>query len=334
MEFIVFVTITNISHLQAPKIRPIALAILAGCLGQTVSVKATDFSWSHDFKTGSLTDDWNFNTNNQAVVSFDYYAPSGTEIAHISKGGKTVFHSAAIHETSYTLGNNDSLNMNLAWAPFETQTSAGTNNQVFQFGVLNLEKNWKETTNTFANGDGFWVSGREVGSTSHSKPNVWGTETLDLWIHTDQASSANPFTAKYLGQISFNSFREGAEGSISTTFLDLNLEVGIKSAGNFEYSLSIDTYEYTLTKGISSWVDQGRIFSAKGSRSHDLARTSSLHPTFGYIVADSSDEGATASYWSNVPTPVPEPGTAGLMALALTLLARRRRAPKEHTPTV
>lgn len=277
-----------------------------------------EYEWTYDFSSGSLATDWTFNTNNPAVVNV---GSAGLGTAAISKTATTVFHAAAQHGASYGMGVGDTLRLSLAWAPFMTQNASGGYNQVFQLGVLNDAA----ATDTFSNGDGFWLTGREVAATLAPGPDLWGTQTLDLWIHTDQASTANPITAEYLGQIVIDSYRAGTDGSNATTFLDIDLELEITTAGSFDYTVVIDAYDWTELGGDVGWTPGGTILSDAGSRTDDLDSRGDLHPTIGYVVSDSSNEGAMASYWSNVPVLVPEPQAASMLMLGALLIGLRRR---------
>ena len=295
-----------------------AMALLAG--GEAA---ATAHEWTYDFSTGSLAGDWTFNTNNPAVVSFDM---GRYDIATISKSASTNFHAAAQNDAAYALGIGDSLSISLAWAPFMTEASAFNNNEVFQFGVLSRDvpvDSDAAAGTTFSNGDGFWLSGREVESTTiDGAKDVWSTQKLDLWIHTDDTHVTNPIVSEYLGQIEIDSYREGSDGSTSTTFLSLELVVGLRSAGVFDYSVGVDAFEWTELGGSVSWVPEGTIFQAKGSEAHNLFSLGALHPSIGYTVSSSVNEGAQASNWTSVP--VPEPRVVLLLLIAPLLLALRR----------
>lgn len=285
-----------------------------------------DSEWSGDFSADALGAEWNFNTNSP-VVTFNHVPGFGTSLAGIEVGGNTIFHSAAIHQNSYGVAVGDSLTVSLAWSPsFAQEVEVGGYNQMFQLGVLNLSDSWASATDTFASGDGIWLAGREVAATAPTGIGEWGTSTFDLWIHTDDANTANPLTSEYLGRQTIDTFKQGSDGSISMKFLDIDLVFGMENDGEFEFGVGIDQWEFTSLAGATEWVDEGEFVNYSGSRTHDLDDTSALHPSLGYIVADSSSQGVQSAFFSQAPLAVPEPSGLGLLGLGVSLLLRRRRA--------
>ena len=287
------------------------------------SAQADEFTWGYDFEGGVLTDDWEFNTNNSAVVSYDYYAPTGQTLGEIQQSSSSVYRATAIHEESFDLAVGDKLTANLAWSGgfAQNQPNAG-NNEILQFGVINLKNPFGASTETFTAGDGFWLSARETSATAPTMIDEWGTVTFDFYIHTDNTST--PATGLLLGKQSVNTFKQDSVGNLSFNFLDINLELKPQSGGVFSYGIGVDEWVYTFGASPPTWVDQGDLVDYSGILSHNLNDLTGLRPAIGQLVSDSSSQGVTSTLWATGATPVPEPTGGVLAMLGLALLFSRR----------
>lgn len=250
------------------------VAIFVAVVGLSGRSLAVDSEWTYDFATGSLPADWNHNSNHPA----GFFVPAGSNLAAMGIGGISVHQSSAIHQSSYNMSVGDSVEMKLAWAPFETtdQIPAG-NNQVFQLGLLDLNDPWATTSDRLGSGDGFWVAGREIEATASTGVGDWGTQTLNLWLHTDDRPDVSgPNIGVYLGQVTIDSYMVAADTSVSTTFLDIDLRLERTAAGDFDYEFDLVSYEWTLLGASTTWVNEGNVFSRTGTMGHDLLGSDDL----------------------------------------------------------
>ena len=112
---------------------------------------------------------------------------------------------------------------------------------------------------------------------------------------------------------------------MSTTFLDIDLQLTLNQDGSFDYDLDIISYEWTMLGKSITWVDEGLLFSQSGTYAHQLEGTVELHPMIGYLVSNSAEQGAAGSYRSTAPAPIPEPAASALLAAVAALVTLRRR---------
>jgi len=283
--------------------------------------------WTYDFTTGEMSD-WNHYSNSPSAG----FTPAGEGLFALYNGGNTVFHSAAINETKFKTKTGDRIQMRLAWTPLETRNAnAGSNNQVFQLGLMNLDTSWEKSEETFNTADGFWLAGREVVSTAPGD-DTWGTETLDLFLHSDETPSL--INGAYLGRITFDSYTstektDSAPASASATYLDIALDLESTDEGNFNYAVEIGSYEWNrIGDGEPTFTPEGTLFERKGTRAHGLDGFDGLHPALGYLVADSSQQGVAASFFGSSisQSPIPEPSGLALLFIGGGLLGLRRRS--------